>query len=397
VSRPDALQISSSQAGTALTPAQKRFNTLTRQIEQARQTLAAWQDNIAAYRQAHAEVLNPLQAELLAGHRKWVLALDAALDQPNWAKAERQMLRELLCEAAGKLLDGGGEDDPIRALFDKHAEVDYETEQRDALRVMKDLAEAMTGLDLGDDDGIDTDEDLHARLKRGFEERDAAERARRGAKATRAGKSAAKQRREAEAQQATQSVREIYRKLASALHPDRETDEAQRPAKTALMQRVNQAYEARDLLALLQLQLQIEQIDESHIANAGEQRLKHYNKVLGEQLAELHEASAVLQEQYAAQRDELCEDSEDDDVRLVEGFVSISAVRLPWDAALTSSVQAFAAAGNAKVPVASAQDGVSTQQLPALHDGVRGKHFVSLLVKPMGQASRASGLRSSRM
>nr|WP_297355217.1 hypothetical protein [uncultured Caldimonas sp.] len=53
------------------------------------------------------------------------------------------------------------------------------------------------------------------------------------------------------------------------------------------MQRVNQAYEAQDLLTLLELQLQIEQIDESHIANAGEQRLKHYNKVLGEQLAEL--------------------------------------------------------------------------------------------------------------
>jgi curved DNA-binding protein CbpA len=70
-------------------------------------------------------------------------------------------------------------------------------------------------------------------------------------------------------------VREIYRKLASALHPDRETDEREREAKTALMQRVNQACEAQDLLALLQLQLQIEQIDERHIANAGEQRLKH--------------------------------------------------------------------------------------------------------------------------
>jgi hypothetical protein len=287
VSRTDALQIASSQAGAALTPAQKRFNTLTRQIEQVRQTLAAWHDSVAAYRQAHAEVLNPLQAELLAGHRKWVLALDAALDQPNWTKAERQMLRDLLCEAAGEVLGDGAEDDQIKALFDKHAEVDYETEQRDALRAMKDLAEAMTGLDLGDDDGIDTDEDLHARLKRGFEERDAAEQARRGAQAARPGKSATLRRREAEAQQATQSVREIYRKLASALHPDRETDEEQRPAKTALMQRVNQAYEARDLLALLQLQLQIEQIDESHIANAGEQRLKHYNKVLGEQLAEL--------------------------------------------------------------------------------------------------------------
>jgi hypothetical protein len=68
------------------------------------------------------------------------------------------------------------------------------------------------------------------------------------------------------------------------LHPDRETDASQRAAKTALMQRVNQAYAANDLL---ELQLQVEQIDASHIANAGAARLKHYNQVLGDQLAEL--------------------------------------------------------------------------------------------------------------
>jgi len=38
---------------------------------------------------------------------------------------------------------------------------------------------------------------------------------------------------------------------------------------------------------LLQLQLQIEQVDVDHIANANAQRLKHYNKVLHEQLAQL--------------------------------------------------------------------------------------------------------------
>ena len=53
------------------------------------------------------------------------------------------------------------------------------------------------------------------------------------------------------------------------------------------MQKANQAYAANDLLALLELQLQIEQIDASHIASASAERLKHYNKVLGEQLAEL--------------------------------------------------------------------------------------------------------------
>lgn len=285
--RIDALQVAPTQAGAALSPLQKRFNTLLRKIEQARVTLAAWHENIAAYRQAHAEVLKPLQAELLSGQRQWVLALDVVLDQRGWTKAERDTLREMLCEAAGELLEARGEDQQLKALFDKHAEVDFDTEQREKMKAMKGLAEAMTGLDLGDEEGLENDAALFERLEQSLQEQVAAEQAQRDAKAARRRKSAAQQRREAEAEQATQSVREVYRKLASALHPDREPDERQREAKTALMQRVNQAYETNDLLVLLELQLQIEQIDASHIANASEQRLKHYNKVLGDQLAEL--------------------------------------------------------------------------------------------------------------
>ncbi|ARN18443.1 hypothetical protein [Piscinibacter gummiphilus] len=43
----------------------------------------------------------------------------------------------------------------------------------------------------------------------------------------------------------------------------------------------------RDLLSLLQLQLNIEQIDTHHVADVGDQRLRHYNEVLSEQLEEL--------------------------------------------------------------------------------------------------------------
>jgi hypothetical protein len=60
------------------------------------------------------------------------------------------------------------------------------------------------------------------------------------------------------------------------------------------MQKANQAYAANDLLTLLELQLQVEQIDASHIAKASNDRLKHYNKVLSEQLQQLkHELARV--------------------------------------------------------------------------------------------------------
>jgi hypothetical protein len=47
MSRIDALRISSHNANKALTPEQKRFNSLIRQIGQARETLAVWHENTA--------------------------------------------------------------------------------------------------------------------------------------------------------------------------------------------------------------------------------------------------------------------------------------------------------------------------------------------------------------
>lgn len=98
---------------------------------------------------------------------------------------------------------------------------------------------------------------------------------------------AAQARAEAEQAESSKSIREIYRKLASALHPDRATDPHDQERKTALMQRVNHAYAKRNLLQLLELQLEIEQIDRHAIAGLGEARLTRYNGILDEQLREL--------------------------------------------------------------------------------------------------------------
>jgi len=53
------------------------------------------------------------------------------------------------------------------------------------------------------------------------------------------------------------------------------------------MQRANQAYGKNNLLQLLELQLELEHIDQSAINNISEDRLKHYNTILKEQLGEL--------------------------------------------------------------------------------------------------------------
>lgn len=288
---PHGLQIASATGEAALSPEQKRFNSLIKQIEKLRQTLAGWHEVIPQYVRAHAEVIVPLLQSAREAQREWVFALDGLLQQPGWTKPERATLRELIADGTGELLanqdPAAAEDTELKALFDQHSEVDYDTGQQEARSALQALMEATTGVDLGDPDEIRSEEDLFQRMQEALEAKGAEAAAAHAARASARRQTAAQKRREAEAQQATQSVREVFRKLASALHPDREPDAEARAEKTALMQKVNQAYAANDLLTLLELQLQIEQVDAGHVARASTQRLKHYNKVLAEQVSEL--------------------------------------------------------------------------------------------------------------
>lgn len=290
------IRISAKSGATALTPEQKRFNTLIKQIEKARQTLAEWQVALPLYGQAHNARIVPLLDELSAERRALAFALDALVTQPGWSQADVTTMCELILDAVDMLLAEDGDSDPeLKALYDKYSETAFDDEAVLVRENVRQMMAAATGLDLGDDE-LASNEELLRRVQEGMAAK--AESAATG-DATQPARpqrqTAAQKRRQAEAQLATQSVREVFRKLASALHPDRETDPAQREHKTALMQKANQAYAANDLLALLELQLQIEQVDASHIANASAERVRHYNKVLAEQLAELKNETEAVQ------------------------------------------------------------------------------------------------------
>lgn len=69
------------------------------------------------------------------------------------------------------------------------------------------------------------------------------------------------------------------------------------------MQRVNSAYSNNELLTLLELPLEIEQIDQAAINSISEDRLKHYNKVLKKQSAELQQELDMVEMSFRAHFD----------------------------------------------------------------------------------------------
>jgi hypothetical protein len=271
---------------------QKRFQFLIRQIGDARKAFSDLEKRIEAFRQLRQQKLQPVRASLTRALRDTVFAIDRLLDQRGWSRAEQAALRDILTGTAEVLIETAGEDPEIKAVYNKHSNLDFDAARDEDIQRLKAEAEAFTGFDLGGDEGIRSEEDLVQRL---YEEMAARE-------TTKPSK-----RSEGNAQLARQALRDIYRKLASAVHPDRESDAARREEKNELMQRINQAYAANDLLSLFEIQIEIDQLDPEQIGNLGTQRLRHYNRLLSEQLEQLRSKLHAL-EASAGADDETVDD-----------------------------------------------------------------------------------------
>jgi len=302
-----AISIATGQNQSPLSKSQKTFNTLIKQIEQRRARLAAWEAAIPPYRQKYAGELVSLVEALEALQAKMVYSLDRAIGLKGITKAERSETAHLITSLARELLDGR-DDAELKALFNKHSRTDYDSEEAAALKDKQSAWEEMLGVDLGDDVDMNSPEDLLKRVEAHMQQREAqyeAERQAQEERLARRNKSAKQLAREAQKQaeeaQISQSIREVYRKLASALHPDREPDPVERDRKTKLMQRANLAYGKNDLLQLLELQLELEHIDQAALNNLSESRLKHFNKILKEQLGELEQEILNIEGGFKAQ------------------------------------------------------------------------------------------------
>ncbi len=285
-----------SAAGAPLSKAQQTFNRLIDKIRRLREELALWQAYDDKHRRFVAEKILPLHGQIRAAKIDLLRLADRLLGEAQslrLGKVQRRKLRGLLCSVADDVL-GDAPDAEVEAIHDRHAGERWQDQQAAELAE----AEAMFGAMLGDDavKGHDakTFDDFARHVAGKMAEQADDEERQRELQARAAGpagkRAAAAAERQAQAQrEASQSVREVYRKLASALHPDREPDAAERERKTRLMQQANEAYGRDDLLALLTLQLELDHIDEAHLAGLPDARITLYNRVLRDQVSALEQ------------------------------------------------------------------------------------------------------------
>ncbi|MDO4682454.1 MAG: hypothetical protein Q4B17_06645 [Lautropia sp.] len=325
------LIIMPSSPSRTLSAAQKRFNSLLKKIDRQRRMLQDWDEGERRFAEVWASEVVPLKQDYYDKLRELVLVLDLGHDRLKLSPIERETLGAELRSILDALINDGGGDEQqqqrLRALRDKYSDPRVADREAEEVRLLKESVKSQFGVDIDDLD-VDLDDPFSVVseiLRRAESEEGAGDGDGKGAGPNRNARAAgrrdahagagwttedlypdedewpakpkretAAQRRKREAaeaaeQQATQSMQVIFRRLASALHPDREPDPAERERKTALMQRITLAYREGRLLDLLELQLEAEGVDIQKVQGLADDQLKLYNQVLKRQSEQLEE------------------------------------------------------------------------------------------------------------
>ena len=275
--------------GGKLTPAQQNFKELVARIDAAGMQLQEITKLIDAFRPLFAKKLQPLQDERDQLVREMVQFLDHQLMRKKWTMNQRVTMEDIVCTLAERSLDGE-HDTGMEAILNRYRPRGDEDEFDDEGTDFAAEFEAMFGSAPGDgaDDTRSPEQKLIDAMRESYDA-DGRGMHPRGKKSTRQKKAQlrAQQQAEQQAVDAGKLLKEIYRKLTSAIHPDREPDASERVRKTALMAEVNKAYESGNLLKLLQLQMQNLKIDSRAAATMADEKLRLINHTLRQQLSEL--------------------------------------------------------------------------------------------------------------
>lgn len=287
-----------------LSAAQQRLNRLLAKLERLRRQVADMEALLHTYRPRYHHTLAPLRAQQKALMRRMALWLDERLAGKGLLPAHRRSAIGVLCRLCEALAAAG--DEAMAALHDRHSAQSLRQKAQEHADLMRVMLEGVLGQSLdieAQDASLDPLEAVMRASREHLAQAAQAEQDQHDAAQARKRKKPTAARRAGQAREDAEAVlRQVYRQLASALHPDRERDPAEHRRKTALMSQANAAYARQDLLTLLQIQLELNQSDPAALLEMPEEKIAAMTRFLRQQAAELEgELSgrrAQLQEEF---------------------------------------------------------------------------------------------------
>ncbi|MQW92300.1 molecular chaperone DnaJ [Acinetobacter wanghuae] len=249
-----------------VSPQHPKLNRLIDEIEQQKQLLLAWQSAKDEIRTYSLKALIPTYCELYSTLYEQMQTLWNSLSCYDLSKSDTVVVEDKI-QTLARLLQGShlltqkqvDEVEKMHAYYVQANEYDKKkTKRKNSATIDEPDNETVQGGDELEDWNSDQyqQEREQAKLKR-------------------------QQAKQAQAEKlVNQSLKTVYLKIASIIHPDREPDESKKAEKTELLQRANEAYEQEDLFFLLKLQLEVEQSKNGSNKGLSAEQVKFYQQAL---------------------------------------------------------------------------------------------------------------------
>ncbi|OTG68372.1 molecular chaperone DnaJ [Acinetobacter sp. ANC 4470] len=276
------LKLSVQQDTQNLSPQQKKLNRLIEQIEQQKIQLAAWQKAQAEIQQQARQTLVPIYTELHDILFQQLEQLWNSLQRYEFSKADIAQLDDKIQNLTAILKSSQVLSEQKRLkvtqidnFYQQHAEHNQAKKNK-----KKATVESYDPTETYEQHSNDEQAEINLDSYEYDEQQHEVEREQHRLKRQ-------KQKREQAQKIAEQSLKTVYLKIASIIHPDREQDEQLKVEKTEMLQHANAAYEQQDLFYLLKLQIQVEQNRSMAQKGLSNEQVKFYKLALDAQKQQL--------------------------------------------------------------------------------------------------------------
>ena len=227
-----------------------KINIAKKNLSKAQEDLTYWKTVADTYSQLFQKYIKPELERFNEIKKTWVLKLFEVRNTMKWSRNEKQLLDEEIISKVVELLDEMPGDSELEAIYKKYQEAETALNQLDIgdfdetfLQMLAEDICAESNLPKDFFKGCKTEQSMYERFTRHMNEQQESTRAQHqpSVKHFEAG-----------------VIKTLYRRLASLLHPDKESDPLLKIKKTELMQRLNNAYRNNDVDELMNIQKEID-------------------------------------------------------------------------------------------------------------------------------------------
>ena len=297
-----------------LTKNQMAFNKLTERIEKLHKEIERKHELFEGAIKLYSQKVFPIQKEMILQKRKMLDVLWQNYQTRKLSATDQRNLKIILQEHLHEYLTLLNEkpDEKLKQIFREIEGETYEAfaKREDAMKkaVMQEMLDNldvdidMDEVDFSDENDLkeklaEAQEKLQEQQDKKAEER---EQRKKNKKKTKA-QLEKEQLKQAVTESKQKNISTIYKQLAKLFHPDLEQDELRRAEKEILMKELTAAYEAKNLHALLTLELKWIHNENDHLESLTDEKLAVYLQILREQAEglERQKNELFLQPRYA--------------------------------------------------------------------------------------------------